>query len=450
MKNLVMIHLESISNDALRKYPECFPDLTKLMAASSCLPNFFSSAPSSLMSFSDAMYGNSSEMDHIVTWDDVDNRTAGHQQHLFDILANAGYDVSGLGYPVISKDDVNAWDLFGTERRFDWNSDHDEFVAKLKNLSSSNGRPFASYVWELRSHLSYMTPEKPAEMRGFDRIKAGYKCLNDTVARVMRALEEAGVLDNTVIIGHGDHGDQLWTHGLYWGFCHAYEPYTEVVNTPAFIYEANRKPQQILTVGSSADLKATALDLLGIETTEAARWDSGTSLLSGKRNVAFCQTLFANQENNKALPKCYSASNDQYHMIVSRYGLEMYAHKVDPTNHNNLMSFFRLDGGDELSFNDFDCGHSHFKSVLNPAQIAEIRENIISLRRALAQSIREKFTAIPEEIRTHFFDVRGFLKARDRQFMWNTSNLDSDSDSPRCREEMGCFIRGEGEYAVLR
>ena len=69
------------------------------------------------MSFTDAMYGNSSEMDHLSTWDDRDNGPVGHQRHLFDVLEDAGYQVSGLGYPVISKDDVNDWKLVSLRRQ---------------------------------------------------------------------------------------------------------------------------------------------------------------------------------------------------------------------------------------------------------------------------------------------------------------------------------------------
>lgn len=53
---------------------------------------------------------------------------------------------------------------------------------------------------------------------GFQRMKAQYlgeiKCIDDCVGRILRLLEDEGLLDDTVVILTADHGEYLGRHGL--------------------------------------------------------------------------------------------------------------------------------------------------------------------------------------------------------------------------------------------
>ena len=405
-KNLVVVHLESVCTELLRRFAADFPTLIETLERSVSFGNFYASAPSSIKSFCDLLYGNTSEMDHVVNWDDPSNRPLGRERHLMDVLREQGYRTYGLGYPVIWRDDINIWQLFG-EGTFDWLESRSDFDGALdamlaERASGDDERPFAAYVWDLRSHLSYSDEQKPAELRGFERLRAGYRATDDTLARVLQALRNHGLEDSTAVVGFGDHGDQFWSHGLYFGFCHAFEPYTEVIRTPAFVLDPGREPAVIDDLVSLVDLKATCLEVLGVEIPETRRWDSGSSPLSqaaSPRQFAHCQSLFANQQPNKALPKAWSVTGAEYHLVLTWFGLELYAHHMDPGNHNNLLSFFDLDEDGQLHFDNRGATHSHLRNTLNEAQVQDICSAFYSLRTEMVQLLRNKYTDLEEQPR---------------------------------------------------
>jgi arylsulfatase A-like enzyme len=445
--NLVVLHLESVSSAILDRFEAEFVHLRKLMDQSTTFDSFFTTAPSSIKSFCDFLHGNTSEMDDVVDWDDVTNRPAGLQENLVDTLRRDGYRVQGHGYPVIWRDDINRWELFGKPSDFRWHEDEASLHDSLARLFDGGDAPFALYLWDLRSHLSYSDDDKPPDLPGFARIRRGYQAIDSTLGWVLEALEGRGRLEDTVIVAYGDHGDELWTHGLYFGFCHAFEPYTDVIRTPAVVRDPRREARRVADVVSLVDLKPTILSLLGIDGDEPPRWDAGIDVLAETRRFAHCQSLFANQQPNKALPKCFSVTDDNYHLIASSHGLELYAYRMDPTNHCNLLSFFRYEAG-ELTFDNQGATHSHMRNTLNDAQREEIALRFEGLRSELCALLRRKYAPFREELR-HGFDARGLLRVRPREHTWNRSHLLSDDEQREVLRETRAFLAGEGDYALL-
>src|SRR5678815_896480 len=106
-----------------------------------------------------------------------------------------------------------------------------------------------------------------------------------------QTLEQKGLLDDTLVVLYGDHGDDCWTHGYKGGMIHGTEPYTEIIATPFAIRDSSLEP------GMRSDLSIT---------------------------------------------------DHTYTLMASSRGLEMYAHRLDPGNHFNLLHFFALDSGGQL------------------------------------------------------------------------------------------------------
>ncbi|GJM70149.1 hypothetical protein HMSSN036_23650 [Paenibacillus macerans] len=84
-KNLVVIHLESLSNEIYRQEMHNLTGLTKLMDESIRLNYFFSSATSSLMAFTDFLHGNDAEIENSTTFDDL-QKPSNYNDNLFDAL----------------------------------------------------------------------------------------------------------------------------------------------------------------------------------------------------------------------------------------------------------------------------------------------------------------------------------------------------------------------------
>jgi hypothetical protein len=78
--------------------------------------------------------------------------------------------------------------------------------------------------------------------------------------------------------------------------------------------------------------------------------------------------------------------------MVSQRGLEFFSHRLDPSNHGNLLRYFELTEQNTLRLRDAMRGYQHFHVALN--ENAPAREDIIqsfhSMRKALHQHVAEK------------------------------------------------------------
>jgi arylsulfatase A-like enzyme len=87
--------------------------------------------------------------------------------------------------------------------------------------------------------------------------------LDEDLGRLFTALEEKGLLDNTVIVVTADHGEEFGEHG---GFGHGHRLHSEVVRVPLLIVAPGRVPagKSVALPVSLRDLPATIVDLAGL------------------------------------------------------------------------------------------------------------------------------------------------------------------------------------------
>lgn len=104
------------------------------------------------------------------------------------------------------------------------------------------------------------------------------------MARLFRALESAGVLDDTIVVAFGDHGDSFGEDG---GIGHHFSVADEIIRVPLLV----RDPTGRLPAGSDdrlvnlSDIYPTVLELCGVDPPETTSY----SLLGDeRRETAFC------------------------------------------------------------------------------------------------------------------------------------------------------------------
>jgi len=109
------------------------------------------------------------------------------------------------------------------------------------------------------------------------------------IGRVLRALEESGQADETVVLFTADHGDHLGQHGMY----QKMELYEQAIEVPLTIRCPGVKARRIDNPVSHLDVMPTLLDLMGIEIPEGL---DGVSLAeqittesSAPDRLVFCQ-----------------------------------------------------------------------------------------------------------------------------------------------------------------
>jgi len=155
-------------------------------------------------------------------------------------------------------------------------------------------RPFMTYMFFESTHAPYDFPPQAAIARpyleDFNYLTADFKKdigqiknryinaahhIDGQIGRVVDHLRKNGLLEKTIIIVLGDHGEEFMERGR-WG--HSAEFNRFQTGTPAVIRVPGRAPQVIRGITSHLDIPATLMPLLGVRN-PPADYSSGYDLL---------------------------------------------------------------------------------------------------------------------------------------------------------------------------
>ncbi|HYE01736.1 MAG TPA: sulfatase-like hydrolase/transferase, partial [Phycisphaerales bacterium] len=146
--------------------------------------------------------------------------------------------------------------------------------------ASAEGRPFFAGVLTLTGHHPYDTPaafprQRLASEPELDDYLNAIRYTDDFLRELVGGLAAAGVLEETVLVVVGDHGEAFGEHGAR---THGDILWDEALHVPAVVVAPGLRPgTRIGGVRASADLVPTVADLLGFRL-EGGRL-AGSSLL---------------------------------------------------------------------------------------------------------------------------------------------------------------------------
>lgn len=161
-----------------------------------------------------------------------------------------------------------------------WENDRKHVTAMLDFLEHRDkAQPFFTFMFFESPHSRYYFPEESiiktpfledmnyATMdieRDIDLIKNRYvnSCyhLDSQLGRILHYLESNQLLENTIVIITGDHGEEFMEKG-YWGHNSAYTE--EQLRVPLVLRMPGRQPQVVQKMTSHLDIPATLMPLLG-------------------------------------------------------------------------------------------------------------------------------------------------------------------------------------------
>jgi arylsulfatase A-like enzyme len=137
----------------------------------------------------------------------------------------------------------------------------------LRWVNRGETHPFFAFLNYFDVHYPYGGPPtdpKPQWDHGglIDEYDAGLKYADDAMGRLMQALDDDGLLKNTLVIVTSDHGESLGQHGLTY---HSQALYRELVHVPLLIWYPGHVPAGVKapTPVTNAAIPATIMDLLG-------------------------------------------------------------------------------------------------------------------------------------------------------------------------------------------
>jgi arylsulfatase A-like enzyme len=145
-----------------------------------------------------------------------------------------------------------------------------------------------------RFFWSYDTPEKyQTNVRAYFRMITG---MDRGIARVLAALEEAGLADNTIVVFTSDNGYYLGDRGFQGKWSH----YEESLRVPLVIYDPRlpraQRGRVVDQMALNVDLAATFLDWAGVKAPPAYEGRSLAPIVQGRsprdwRRHFFCEHL---------------------------------------------------------------------------------------------------------------------------------------------------------------
>jgi len=121
------------------------------------------------------------------------------------------------------------------------------------------------------------SPSKELIGEVFNSYRNAVHFADSVVGRMLEALERRGILDETIVVVTGDHGEEFFEHG-YFGhtsnFTAVQTHVPLVIGGPGIPPGVERRPT------SHVDLAPTLLELLGADPSVRAKWSQGEDLLA--------------------------------------------------------------------------------------------------------------------------------------------------------------------------
>jgi arylsulfatase A-like enzyme/tetratricopeptide (TPR) repeat protein len=349
--NLFLITIDSLRIDRIGAYGSRnaqTPNIDRLAEKGLMFKNCYAAVPLSLPSHCTIFTGKEPFV-HGIRSDDSDVLPESEQTWT-EVMKNQGFVTYGLvsSYLLHSK--------FGLNQGFDTYDDSLDYGSIIHNVGTSiaadrvyarfqswleNGTLNKFFAWVHFSdpQAPYEPPPEYAKMFENDPYGGEVALVDHYVGEIVRILEAKKLLDRTVVVIAGSHGESLhehreWGHGL---FC--YEPTLKVpliIWNPAVFKEKLVIPSRIRLL----DLMPSLLQLFNLESPAGIQGKSFLHLLSKKNRdrqidqPVFFESLFGSREMGFAPLTGLINENYKY---ISLPEAELYDLKADPAETKNLI-----------------------------------------------------------------------------------------------------------------
>lgn len=387
MKNLLLVHLESLNYINYRLNRDMFPTLYKLESKGMIFDRYYSTATSTLMVIGDLLYGGMEQYEQCRSLNTIPEEYH-YSSSLFDDLKSQGYHTALYVHPE-GGDRVGAEKrhIAGFQNEMILKRNYRDFLQVLEE--GMQHAPFALMACNYISNLSF---NGYTDYSKYDKDttpwEIGYRSLDTFVKDVMDILEKHNICDSTLVVLYGDHGDDYWTHGDHQGLTHAIEPNELLIHVPLFILDSSVKEAHISNqlVGTT-DLRKLAHDVVVKNVALKDAIPENPWIVS--RNEYAAQPV-----RSESFNKAYSLTDGHYMLMVSNAGLEMYDVWMDGSCHNNLLRFFRLDTNYFLEICDaFEKLSYHMRDYLSARTQRILRQNFYILWDSLYKKVLKLYKA---------------------------------------------------------
>lgn len=297
--NVVWLVAESLRADMLD--PEIMPATSAFAARAADFRSHYSGGNGTRMGMFSMFYGLYGSY-----WFSFLGETRGPA--LLDLLLDDGYQTSiytsaHFSYPEFDRTifrRIPTAELHeGDDQIPGWENDRRNVTRLLADIDRRDpARPFFGFMFFESPHAQYYFPEESVIRRPYlenfnyaitdfaaniGLIKNRYinAChhLDSQFARVFEHLQQQGLLDSTIVVVTGDHGEQFMEKG-HWG--HHASFVDEEIRVPLVIWAPGVPPRRETRMSSHLDIVPTVMTLLGV-TNPPADYSLGHDLFGAER-----------------------------------------------------------------------------------------------------------------------------------------------------------------------
>ena len=217
------------------------------------------------------------------------------------------------------------------------NLDRCTFVDLVQWIEERPAKPFFAVLWTFQSHYPYfaetlrsrrLDPAAIPAKRGREEKQRYFDALAEADALIdalLRRLEHAGQLEQTLVIVTADHGQAFGNRGTYGNGTSVHE---ESVRIPLILINSGLRAGSFGRISGQIDVAPTILDVLGLRPPDA--WD-GVSLIAAvpERPIYFVNTT-------ADLVLGYRVRDRKVITNLVRGTTEIYDLRSDPTERHDL------------------------------------------------------------------------------------------------------------------
>ncbi|NLH16125.1 MAG: sulfatase-like hydrolase/transferase [Phycisphaerae bacterium] len=176
----------------------------------------------------------------------------------------------------IPTDELHSYDI-----GMGWERDRKNVTDMLKWIDQRDpSRPFMTFLFYESAHAQYHFPKETIIRKDYledfnyatvdlkkdigkiwNRYLNSCRHLDTQYDRVLKYLRDKGLMDSTIVLVTGDHGEEFMEKG-HWG--HNNQFHEEQVRTPLILWVPGKPPQKIERLTSQLDIPATLMTLLGV------------------------------------------------------------------------------------------------------------------------------------------------------------------------------------------
>lgn len=272
------------------------------------------------------------------------------EETLAEKLKSAGYDTAALIAAYVLKG------KFGLAQGFDSFDDRlgyeekagnidaqipaDRVYAKFREwLERKGDKPFFLWTHFYDAHKPYAPPPAYLQASAGDAYRGEVAYVDYYIGRMVADLKQRQLLERTLIVVVGDHGEGFGEHGEsgHGIFC-----YDESVKVPLIFANVGllKKPARIHQRISLVDIMPSVLEMLGVSAAVNSQGQSLASALSGGAEATqqpiYLESMYGREMNNWAPLTGLISGSFKY---ISLPQAELYDLRNDPAERNNL--FFK-------------------------------------------------------------------------------------------------------------